>query len=333
MSLITKTLAKLKTQNDPAVGAQQESLVNIFTKTASRNKDVLKPLAWLVIIILVVAITILVYRPKITKAQQPQTKIVVNAALAAPQPQVVPQTTNVSIAIPQVIATEPTTNQSAVLKPVEPLPQTTGATTPAATQPTMTKVPLPTSPEVNVQAQYDQIQELLAQNQTQTAIERLFLLLGDFPNHVEARELLAKLLIKNGNTTRANELLTTGLKKFPAYAPFAKLKAYIYASNDNTAAAIEILEHNQPEDVAEDPEYFALLAAMYQRQGEYLTAADVYYKLTNVQPDNANWWVGLGTSLEAAGKNRAANEAYQKALDNGQVNPDVHEFLISKVKK
>lgn len=196
----------------------------------------------------------------------------------------------------------------------------------------VSKVEVPTSPDVEAQKRYDDTVALISQNQMQSAIERLYLLLGDFPNHVAARELLAELLIKNEKLQQAKEILDAGLKRYPGYIPFVKLKAYIYAKKGNAYLAIELLENNKPADISEDPDYYTLLANMYQEQGKNTLAAEIYYKLTKVQPENAAFWVGLATALEASNKHNAAIEAYQKALDTGNLPIELRDFVLTKLK-
>lgn len=197
--------------------------------------------------------------------------------------------------------------------------------------PKMSKVEIPVSSDLQAQKLYNQVLELLNEQEHQTAIERLYLLLGDFPNFAQARELLGEILINEGKPQRAIEIMDMGLKKYPDYYPFVKLKAYAYASRGDTDSALRVLKEKQPADIAEDPDYFSLLAAMYNERGQYMQAAEIYYQLTNLQPTNTNWWIGLGTALESSDKNNAAKEAYQKALSLGQISPDLRDFLSSKL--
>jgi predicted Zn-dependent protease len=201
------------------------------------------------------------------------------------------------------------------------------------TQSSMSKVPIPISPEEQSQQQYLEIQELLAQDKIPEAITNLHLFVGDFPDHTQAREILVALLIKDGRLQKANEILAIGLNRHSYYVPFIKLKAHILVKQDKTGEAINLLQKYSSNIEFSDIEYFALLASLYQQQGQFMEAANLYNQLTKIQPQKTIWWIGLGSSLENAGQKNAAQEAYHKALNNSAVPPDLVFFLNDKLKK
>jgi hypothetical protein len=196
----------------------------------------------------------------------------------------------------------------------------------------MSKTPIPVSLEQQEEQRYQNILQLMAQNNVKESITQLQLFLGDFTNNLEAREMLVALLIKKGAWQKANNILMVGLNKHPTYAPFMKLKAHILIEQGKTEAAITFLQKISS-SFTDDPEYFALLAALYQQQGQFMRAAGYYNQLTKIQPQKATWWVGLGVSLESAGKKNAANEAYNRAYNSLEVPPDLIAFLADKIKK
>jgi len=196
----------------------------------------------------------------------------------------------------------------------------------------ITKVAIPESPEHQAQVQYNYAVQLIEENHPQAAITQLQQLLLDFSNHVQARSLLIDLLVKNGKLQKALDVLNIGLKKSPGYAPFVKSKARILITLGKNYQALRVLQSIVPDSIVDDPEYYSLLATIYHDQGKYLAAAQIYYQLTNVQPDKSTWWVGLGISLEAAKKNNAAIDAYQQAMQSEDLTPELRAFLATKIK-
>lgn len=195
----------------------------------------------------------------------------------------------------------------------------------------MTKTVIPTSPEQQASEHYQEIQDLLTQNRVSEAISKLHMFIGEFPDNVEAREVLASLLIKDGQLQKANDILTVGLDKHHGYSPFIKLKGYILAKQNEPTAAIDLLQKYLAS--TDDIEYLALLASLYQQQGLFIQSADIYNQLTKIQPQKISWWLGLGLGLESAGKKNAAQEAYQHAYYSSDVPQDLRDFLSDRIKK
>lgn len=195
----------------------------------------------------------------------------------------------------------------------------------------ISKIERVAAPEVQAADKYQIALGLLAQNQTKAAINQLYLLIGDFPAQQQARELLATLIYKSGDAEKAIALLDVGLKKSPGYIPFIKLKAEILTTQGNITKALALLEKNPP-TINEDPEYIALLAVLYQQNGKYMQAAELYYQLAKYNPDKGTWWLGLGVALESANKRNAAIEAFKHAINCSDLSPELLAYATSKVK-
>jgi len=202
---------------------------------------------------------------------------------------------------------------------------------PQLTKRSISKIPIPLSPEEQAIEHYQEIQQLLAQNKTQNAIQKLHLFIGDFPNHNQARATLVSLLIKEGRIQKADDVLMVGLNKYGDYYPFIKLKAHILIKQNKTLDAIDLLQKYLVG--TSDVEYLALLATLYQQQEAFMPAAELYNQLTKIQPQKAAWWLGLGVALEGAGKANGAKEAYQRAYNSSDTSPELSAFLNDKVKK
>jgi Flp pilus assembly protein TadD len=184
--------------------------------------------------------------------------------------------------------------------------------------------------ETLAEQKYQYALRLSNAGQDNDAIEVLQQLLQDFPLHSEARQSLAAFQIKAGDALGANQTLDTGLKLQRDFAPFIQLKARLLADGGNITQALAVLEKNQP-SISEDPEYFVLMAALYQRAGQAPQAVSLYKQLLALEPSNAKWWLGLGISLETAGSRNQAIEAFANADNIGGLSPELKAYLDTKL--
>ena len=180
--------------------------------------------------------------------------------------------------------------------------------------------------EIAYQAAYDQIQL----HNTRRAEQQLRQALAMDPRHARARELLAGLLIKQGRWVETAELMQQGVQVLPANLVFLKLYARTLMQMNRDHQAIELLRSHAP-TVAQDPDYFALLAALYQRQQNHLAAANTYSQILKLRPDSGIWWVGLGISLEALGKKQQAQQAYARARKTGSLRGDLARYTDNRL--
>ena len=158
--------------------------------------------------------------------------------------------------------------------------------------------------------------------------------LGDLleldPDHHRAREARASLLIRDGRVDEAAGELETGMILAPTHPGFAKLRARILSQRGTTAEALEILRRAPP-PLREDPEYHALVAALYQRMGEHGLAADLYRQVLGAEPENAAWWMGFGISLEGEDAAASALLAYRAASALAGLGPESRRYIQSRI--
>lgn len=150
--------------------------------------------------------------------------------------------------------------------------------------------------------------------------------------HIKAREMLAGIYIKSGHFINAAELLSEGVKIAPEYSLFAKLYARVLLEQSNPKLAIQILKQGSvsvPMNI--EPDYYALLAATYQRVNDHQNAVNIYLQLVKIRPAAGIWWLGLGISLEKSGKNKEALEAYQRAQKTGNLKAGLIKFTNNRV--
>ncbi len=150
------------------------------------------------------------------------------------------------------------------------------------------------------------------------------------PGHIKARELLTGLYIKQGRWVEASEVLQHGMIVAPDHNAFTKLYARTLMQMKQDPKAIAILTARQP-SIMQDPEHYAILAALYQRQNKHQQAAKTYSDILKVRPKMGIWWVGMGISLEAMGDHRQAAQAYQLAQQSGTLNGNVARYTDNRL--
>lgn len=171
---------------------------------------------------------------------------------------------------------------------------------------------------------------MIKNGQISNAIQNLNKAITLNPAFNQAREALAALYIQTDNVSAAIVVLNKGLEISPDYYAFIKLKAQIFVNEGLFDKALMLLTENVPA-IEQHPGYYALLAAVYNKEKKYMVAADIYRQLTQLNADNGQWWFGLGASLNLAGKTDEAKSAYQKALQAGGLKPDVRAYLESQL--
>jgi len=199
------------------------------------------------------------------------------------------------------------------------------------TNSSMLKTPTPLSKEQREIESLKEIQNFLVENKIKNAIHKLHLFVGNFPGNLQARILLVSLLIENGRIRKADEILMIGLNRHHDYIPFVKLKARILLKKNNPKAASLLLEKHMA--TTNDVELLGILAALYQEQGRFMPAAEIYNQLTKIQPQKTEWWVGLGVALEDANKINASKEAYRRAYNTPNISVELDAFLREKFRK
>lgn len=150
------------------------------------------------------------------------------------------------------------------------------------------------------------------------------------PGHVKSRELLSGMLIKQGRWIEANEVLRHGITITPNHQAYVKLYARTLMQMDQDKKAISVLRRYSPA-IQNDPEHYALLAALYQRQKDHLSASTTYAEILKVKPNMGIWWVGMAISLEAMGNKPQAQQAYTQARSSGALHGDLARFTDNRL--
>ncbi len=160
------------------------------------------------------------------------------------------------------------------------------------------------------------VQQALEQwngGQQLAALQALDTFTYDFPEAHQSREMLAKLLIQQGEPERAMQVVDLGLTIAPRRNGYKKVKARLLLILGQAADAATLLSDNRP-SVTDDAEYHDLLATGLLSSAAYDQAALTYQALLAIDNQPGRWWYGLAAALDAQGQSRQAAQAYEQAL-------------------
>ena len=120
------------------------------------------------------------------------------------------------------------------------------------------------------------------------------------------------------------------MRNEPQAASLAERYARLLFERGDLAGAIGVLIGAAP-PVESAVEYHALLAALQQRAGNHVAAAETYAALVGVRPEQGLWWMGLGISLEAEQRDAAAHAAYEHAARDARLSAQVAAFVRERL--
>ena len=134
------------------------------------------------------------------------------------------------------------------------------------------------------------------------------------PSLLAARLYLVQLFQKQNQVEQAQQLLQQGLVLHPANNKLRKELARLHLQQQQHLVAIELLTTKPLPAVAQDLEYFALLAVLQQEAGQFEAAAATYEYLLQVRSNDPLWWFGLALAHDQGGNYEQARQAYQQAV-------------------
>ena len=161
----------------------------------------------------------------------------------------------------------------------------------------------------------------------QSLLKKLLLL---EPDNIKARKKLASLLFAQGNTAQSTQLLKQGIKLHPTQSDLRLMLARLYVAQKESLQAISLLAEFQP-STTHKIEYLAYRATLAQQLKQTELAISDYQTLTNVEPDNARWWLGLAIIRDQSGESSMALQAYDKANKLGQLGSSISDFIQQRI--
>jgi len=144
------------------------------------------------------------------------------------------------------------------------------------------------------------------------ALDVLSRILIKFPASIDARENLVALYIAHAKFSEANELLDEGLVLKPHNLRLTTMKARLLIEQGKHHEALILLEQFSP-NINKSPDYYALLAVIFNALGRTEEAGSLYQTLIEIEPSNGQYYLGLGIALEHKNASQQAIEAYKRA--------------------
>ena len=172
-----------------------------------------------------------------------------------------------------------------------------------------------------------QVQSALAQwqqGQQGTALESLRTFSSGNPQAHQSREMLAKLMLQQGDMIAAMEQADIGLGIQPDHYGYKKVKARVLMAAGVPGEAADLLALRAP-SLAGDSEYHELLAASRLASQKYPEALSSYQALSASAPQDARWWYGLAAAQDALGSSFEAVQSYERALQLGGLTPALRQ--------
>ncbi len=151
-------------------------------------------------------------------------------------------------------------------------------------------------------------------------------------NHVASRQALLGLLLDAKRNDEAEQLLKRTLELNPRQPRHAMVLARLEVDRGEVTGAINTLVAALP-FVQSDPQYYAFLAALLQREGRHRETVDYYRAALRSSPGNALWLMGLGISLRATGQFAEARDSFQRAIDTKQLNGELLAFTERQLRE
>lgn len=183
------------------------------------------------------------------------------------------------------------------------------------------------------QSAYDYFQAAnnsISQGNSHDAIIALREALAIAPNYHEARKLLVMQLYNNKQINEASEVANRGADLYGNENPdWSIISARLLLEKGEVNQAKNTLQKNSNKTMHR-VDYQMLMAYTALQQKDYQQANEHYQQVIKTQPRNAAAWFGLAQTLEHQDK-AAANQAYQQALNIGNLTPDLQRQAEQKI--
>jgi len=162
------------------------------------------------------------------------------------------------------------------------------------------------------------------QGQQAAALDALSAFSAVNPQAHQSREMLAKLLLQQGEMIGAMQQADIGLGIQPDHYGYKKIKARVLMAAGVPGEAADLLAVRAP-SLAGDSEYHELLAASRLASQKYDDALVSYQALAASAPQQARWWYGVAASQDALGRSFEAVQSYERALQLGGLTPALRQ--------
>lgn len=184
------------------------------------------------------------------------------------------------------------------------------------------------TPEQLAQKALQRAQKAMESNELQTAVSAYTEALRYTPHDEMARQKLAALYYGKGDGRKAFDLMQAGIERNPDGEVLRLALAKLLVKEKQEASALVPLAYlpSQP-----SIEYLSLRAAIAQKTKQDEIARESYQQLTEKDPNNGRWWLGLAIQQERALQWPAAQHAYQQALNKVGLSSQSQAFIHQRL--
>jgi len=152
------------------------------------------------------------------------------------------------------------------------------------------------------------------------------------PDHIEAHLLIAQTYLQRGLINDSIQSLKESLHLLPNNVALTKALASLLLKNNQEKEALKRLLDINIQTV-KDERFLTLLAAAYQKNKFVVKSEESYQQLLDINPDKAEYWLGLAVSLESQKRNNDALVAYRRALALNSLKPVVVNYIKQRINR
>lgn len=149
------------------------------------------------------------------------------------------------------------------------------------------------------------------------------------PTNEQVRQRLSALYYGKGQSRKAYELLQDGINRNLSGETLRIALSKLLIKENQQEAALTPLVH-LPDNASID--YLSLRAGLAQRNKQSDIAYQSYAMLTQQDPQNARWWLGLAIQQERKMEFSGAKQSYQYALEKIGVSGQSKAFIRDRLK-
>nr|WP_321275707.1 tetratricopeptide repeat protein [uncultured Vibrio sp.] len=171
-------------------------------------------------------------------------------------------------------------------------------------------------------------EKALDANDMQTALSAYQEALRYEPTNVDTRQKLAALYFGKGDTRKAYEIIQEGINLDINNQTLRLALSKLLVKAKQPQAALSPLVHMPP---MPNRDYLAMRAVLAQKQKQDDIALESYQLLTQRDPENARWWMGLGIQQERAQQFTSAISSYNKALGKVGISNQSQAFIRDRL--
>lgn len=184
------------------------------------------------------------------------------------------------------------------------------------------------NPRSQDQKNAHEARELVAQGQLVVALEQLQNFIANAQQPRESVKALLDILSDQGDVQQMNAVLAQADFLSASEQAYYGAKKFVLQQDDHQA--IQLLETNLI-DASADENYRALLAGLYQKNGQSVEAANHYRRLLSVFGDKPAYWLGFALAQDALNQPKVALQAYQRVNQYPELQLQVRSYIQQRI--